>query len=154
MAHHRIKSLEFVQKPEGYLRFKKEGSFSKSSLEQLKPISVTQRDLHGKPNTGGITENLPLFDKGSSAYINRLEGIIAQKNEDIEKLQHLNIFLEQGVKKREEIARVYFEENTKLKETLRVKEKQIQVFKQKLEKARHENTLLTEGIHNPYRLNK
>jgi len=80
-------------------------------------------------------------------YISKLETIVSEKNAEMEKLLHLIKFLELGIKKREGVARVYFEENTRLKEDLKVKDKQIEVLKKKFERLQEATGLvITEGM--------
>ena len=75
-----------------------------------------------------MRETPSISEKGSN-YTNQLEEIIVRKNQEIEQLKHMNLFLEQAMKKREGIASAYFEENSKLKETIKIKDKHISALK-------------------------
>jgi len=125
-----------------------EHSFSRFSTHALpipKSSSFTQKEARSRTShstsrvsrleTQQSHHKEPELTRMDPVYVGRLETIIEQKNQEINKMLHLNSFLEKAVKKREELAKLYFEENTKLKETLKNKDKTIEIFKRKLEDA-------------------
>jgi len=124
----------------------KSSSFVKLKSEgNSKPRALSTANFNSKNKTENTIPEEGVHK--DQKYIDRLEEIIFKNNQEITKLQHVNLFLEQGIRKKEELARIYFEENLRLKETIKIQVKQIVLLKQKKENTPIEGTLLTEGSH-------
>lgn len=66
-----------------------------------------------------------------------LKKVIFNKHDKITELEYFNSFLEESLKKRESLMKAYFEENTKLKEELRIRDKNIERLNEELRTIRN-----------------